>query len=90
MSITSTSVMLKSVALQKSSINLWQKVVRMQPEHGSLVGCCFFFVLALLRCRLGSQSHSAPQLQMCLTTLRALLWHLVCIHSLAPLRQTPN
>lgn len=49
MSITSTSVMLKSVALQKSSINLWQKVVRMQPEHGSLVGCWFFFRFSIVK-----------------------------------------
>lgn len=70
MSITSTSVMLKSVALQKSSINSWQNVVRMQPEHGNLVGCWLsFFLLALFRCRLCSQSHSAPQLQVSLTTL---------------------
>lgn len=70
MRITLTSVMLKSVALQKSSINSWQNVVRMQPEHGNLVGCWLsFFLLALFRCRLCSQSHSAPQLQVSLTTL---------------------
>lgn len=51
-----------------------------------------FFFIALLRCKLRTQSHSAPQLQVSLTTWGPFVAPGVelCIHSLAPLGQTSN
>lgn len=68
-------------------MNSWQKVVRMQPEHG----VCLVSFLALLRYRL----HSHTVLLNCRWVLR--LWGPfvvpgveLCIHTIASPKQTPN